>query len=259
MITVREIDLTDNKNFRPTFMRIRDSKSTNILLCSSSEDLHEILVQAQQVGIITNEYSFIITSLDMHAQNMVPFQYSSTNITGMRLVIPNDPFVNETMIQIAEYFYKENKRSVPLPEGLTAEKLQLSTALRYDALVLYHNILQQYQHVDFRGIDCEDPEAFFEIGTSIFNSMRSTPPFKGLSGEIQFDPDGNRADLKLEILELGSSGLEKIGTWTEKEKIVSTRGATVEVKKENPDIFFNKTFIVLTTLVSDEALVSFLN
>lgn len=257
-ITVRELDLTDNNNFRPTFTRVRDSKSTNILLCSSSEDLAEILLQAQQVGIMTNEYNYIITSLDMHTIDLKPFQYSSTNITGMRLVIPNDPMVNETMLKIQDMYEREYRRErsdgkikhIHIPEGLTAETLTLNTALRYDAISLFHQVLKNYQHLEFEGVSCDDRKASFDVGTSIFNSMRSVMPFKGLSGEIQFDPDGNRVGFTLEILELSSAGMKTIGTWDETEKIVSTRGSTVELEKDHPNIFFNKTFIVLTTLVS---------
>lgn len=50
-------------------------------------------VQAQQVGLLTENHHYIIMSLDAHAIDLEPFQYSGTNFTIMRIVNPLSPLV----------------------------------------------------------------------------------------------------------------------------------------------------------------------
>lgn len=50
-ITVRELDLGLNGNFRPVLRRVKTSGETNLVLDCSTEKLPEVLLQAQQVNI----------------------------------------------------------------------------------------------------------------------------------------------------------------------------------------------------------------
>jgi glutamate receptor, ionotropic, invertebrate len=241
------------------------------VLCSSIDALPEILKQAQQVGLMTDDHQIIITSLDMHTIDLEPFQYSGANITGFRLVNPEDPFVKEKTkkfqsMNSGKTSPKENKiynndndvdeaensnseNQVEIPDGLTAEKLQLNTALTFDAVLLLHKVLSQHKEMKVLGIDCEDPKSIFENGTSIFNSMKTIAPFKGLSGEIQFDQHGNRENFQLDLLELTSEGLQKTGTWNETKGIHALRGKLMENGNSDPNDLRNKTLIVMTVEV----------
>ncbi len=71
---------------------------------------------------------------------------------------------------------------------------------------------------------------------------------QGLSGEIKFDNQGYRTNFAVDIMELTSSGLAKIGIWNTTDGLTITRvyetsGGFVEGSLKN------KTFIILTTLV----------
>ena len=151
-VTVHQIDTTGENNFRAQLKSVKNSGDKNIILCSSIESLPEILKQAQQVGLMTDEHQIIITSLDMHTLDLESFQYSGTNITGFRLVSPDDEFVKDSTEQFQKYYLKKQRSTretsdeneeqaeeetvdVAL-EGLTAEKLRLNTALTYDAISL---------------------------------------------------------------------------------------------------------------------------
>ena len=74
-----------------------------------------------------------------------------------------------------------------------------------------------------------------------------TLSFKGLSGEIHFNQHGNRENFQLEILELYSDGLKKVGIWN------STTGLEIhydnyqEVIHET-NIFRGKVLKVLTVV-----------
>lgn len=54
---------------------------------------NQIYSQAQQVGLMTDYHQFIITTMDMHTIDLEPYQYSGTNITGIRLVDPDNPLM----------------------------------------------------------------------------------------------------------------------------------------------------------------------
>jgi glutamate receptor, ionotropic, invertebrate len=99
-VTVRELDITDNENYRPQLRRVKHSEDLNVIISCSIETLPEILKQAQQVGLLTDKHQFIISSLDFHTIDLEPFQHSGANITGIRLVVPEDIFV----VQITEFF-----------------------------------------------------------------------------------------------------------------------------------------------------------
>ena len=52
------------------------SKSTKIVLDCKKESILDVLKQAQQVGLVSDGYSFLITSLDAHTLVMDEFKVS---------------------------------------------------------------------------------------------------------------------------------------------------------------------------------------
>ena len=268
-VTVRQIDLTGESNFRDQLKMVKHSGDKNIVLCSSIESLPEILKQAQQVGLMTDEHQIIVTSLDMHTLDLESFQYSGTNITGFRLVSPDDEYVQDLAEQFQKYYLKkrrttreasdeddeeeadeepeEEKEVDVAPEGLTAEKMRLNTALTFDAVSLFAQVMAENLDVSSSGVSCYDQSRFIN-GTSIFNAMKTIPSFKGLSGEMQFDQQGNRENFQLEILEMTPEGLSKVGIWNGKE-IQSLRTKAAESGPIDPNTLQNKTLRVLTVIV----------
>lgn len=136
-VMVRQIDLNLQGNYRSIFNRVKQEETKNIILSCSVDILEEVLKQAQQVGILTEHQNYIITTPDLHTIDLEPYQYGGTNITGVRLVNPENPLVKQT----TEFFEQMHNEKLAnglaeensFPEGLTAEKLKLETALAYDA------------------------------------------------------------------------------------------------------------------------------
>lgn len=156
-VTIRELDITANENYRPQLRRVKQSLDKNIVLCSSIEALPEILKQAQQVGLMTDDHQFIITTLDMHTIDLEPFQHSGTNITGFRIVQPDDPMVIEATEDLMKQYLAKNPRKEPVDDDervdnlcatskedepmLTADTLQVNAALTYDAVMLFSQVM----------------------------------------------------------------------------------------------------------------------
>lgn len=108
-VTVRELDVTENQNYRPQLRRVKHSGDLNVIISCSIESLDEILKQAQQVGLLTEEHQFIITSLDLHTIDLEPYQHSGANITGFRLISPDNPQVREIGDFFASQYREEEK------------------------------------------------------------------------------------------------------------------------------------------------------
>lgn len=70
----------------------------------------------------------------------------------------------------------------------------------------------------------------------------------GLTGDIKFDNQGYRTVFAVDIVELTSAGVTKIGTWNSTDGLSVTRIIENTVAIETGSLR-NKTFIVLTTLV----------
>lgn len=61
-----------------------------------------IFFQAQQVGLMTSDYRYIVGNLDLQTMDLEPFQHGDTNITGIRLVSPDAQGVQ----QLAKALYE---------------------------------------------------------------------------------------------------------------------------------------------------------
>jgi glutamate receptor, ionotropic, invertebrate len=296
-VTVRELDITENGNYRPQLRRVKHSEDTNVIISCSIESLDEIMKQAQQVGLFTENHQFIITSLDLHTIDLEPYQHSGANITGFRLIRPDDSLVQIVTNFFAERFKEEgfgeddndddddeendeedddeendNENSNDdnkddnedndeegndekndnddVPEGLTAEKLRVDTALTYDAVLLFSEVVKKnggFRRL-MKHIKCEDDLEQRPHGISDSLSMNTIPAIRGLSGNIHFDQKGRRSDFHLEIIELTYDGVHIIGTWNTTDRLYLARSHPPI--DENSLSLRNKTFIVLTALVS---------
>lgn len=82
---LRQIEDEGNKDYKKSLINIKKTGVPNFVLDCSTAALTEVLKQAQQVGLMTERYSYIITNLDLQSLDLRPFQYSGTNITGVRV------------------------------------------------------------------------------------------------------------------------------------------------------------------------------
>lgn len=144
-IYVQQLHVTADSNYRVRLAQVKNFQAKNLILCSSIEKLPTILMQAQQVGLLSDDRQVIITSLDMHTIDLEPYQYSGTLIVGFRLLTVNDPDFIEAASQLENYAeqntksqssnnYEDTTAEEPeIPDGLKGETMKISTGLTYDA------------------------------------------------------------------------------------------------------------------------------
>lgn len=148
---------------------------------------------------MTDYHQFIITTPDMHTIDLEPFQYSGTNITGIRLVDPESPimqqitnFMNETqtlkeeemlegclcflLLHFSQHYSFILKKYIFDYHflGLTAAKMQIQTALIYDGIILLTEAFKQLNPDQIRPkkLNCNNFTSW-ENGNSITNFMRN--------------------------------------------------------------------------------------
>lgn len=106
--------------FRPLLKQIKNSAESHIVLDCTTEKIYQVLKQAQQIGMMSDYHSYLITSLDLHTVDLDEFKYGGTNITAFRLVDPEKPELQQV---IKEWTYGESRFGRKLEPG-TASKVR---------------------------------------------------------------------------------------------------------------------------------------
>ncbi|XP_017856487.1 PREDICTED: glutamate receptor ionotropic, kainate 2 isoform X3 [Drosophila arizonae] len=235
-ITLRRYDLDLNGNYRNVLRRIRNAEDKSFVVVGSLDTLPELFKQVQQVGLLTSSYRYIIGNLDWQTMDLEPYQHADSNITGLRLVSP----ANEQVLEVAKALYESEEpfQNVSCP-------LTNSMALIYDGIQL---LAETYRHVNFRPItlSCGDDSAW-DKGYTLVNYMKSLS-LNGLTGQIHFDYEGLRTDFQLEVIELGVSGMQKIGQWSSADGFEMNRPAPAHTLEPDMRSLMNKSFVVVTAI-----------
>ncbi|GLV43976.1 Kainate-type ionotropic glutamate receptor subunit 1D [Carabus blaptoides fortunei] len=247
-IAVRQ--LGEGSDYRPLLKQIKNSAESHIVLDCSTERIYDVLKQAQQIGMMSDYHSYLITSLDMHGVDLEEFKYGGTNITAFRLVDPEKPEIQRV---VRDWQYGEARFGRKLEMPTSADNItfiKAETALMYDAVHLFAKALHDLdtsQQIDIKPLSCDNVDTW-PHGYSLINYMKIVE-MAGLTGVIKFDHQGFRSDFVLDIVELNKDGLKKIGTWNSTEGVNFTR-TYGEVYTQIVEILQNKTFVVTTILSS---------
>lgn len=105
VMNIRKYDLQINDNFRSILRKIRKSEDNCVLIIGSAQSTYTVLKQAQEVGILTEAYKYIIGNLDFQSIDFDSFRYSEANITGIRMFSPE----NEKVQELISYLFEEEE------------------------------------------------------------------------------------------------------------------------------------------------------
>jgi ionotropic kainate glutamate receptor 2 len=170
-LVVKQLVLNEN-GYRDVLKEIFLSESKLIVLECEKKILEEVLIQCQQVGLISQGYYFFLTSLDAHTINLDDFKYGGTNITSYRMINVDKPEVQNVIYSIVESMLDQELRiaNINIPTG----NLDTTTALIYDsvhAFALALHELSAVQQVRQRPLDCSGQSAWVH-GSSLVNYMK---------------------------------------------------------------------------------------
>lgn len=236
-------------HLRPLLKQIKASGESRIVLDCTTEKIYEVLKQAQQIGMMSDYHSYLITSLDLHSVNMEPFMYGGTNITAFRLVNPDNSLVRQTAKNWTNADTKLGGKKTNVGYFNTSV-IKAETALMYDAVHLFAKALHDLdssQQIDIHPLSCDNQDTW-PHGYSLINYMKIVE-MRGLTDVIKFDHQGFRTDFVLDLIELSTNGLRKVGTWNSTQGVNLTRSYN-EQQREIKEILANKTLVVSTILSS---------
>jgi len=117
VIKVMRYDLNLNGNYKSVLRRIRKSEDSRIVVVGSTTGVAELLRQAQQVGIMNEDYTYIIGNLNLHTFDLEEYKYSEANITGIRMFSPDQEEVRDLM----EKLHQELGESEPVNSGIITQ------------------------------------------------------------------------------------------------------------------------------------------
>lgn len=227
---------TPGKPYREAFWRIRATGERNIVLDVKTENIAKVLKHAQQVGMMTEHHSYLITSLDVHTVDLEDFKFGRTRISSLRL-IDNTSTEYEEWVRMSE----KNPSRIPHPGNVLTQ-----SALLYDAVKLFSLALQeldQSQAIDVTSVNCEN-ELPWTHGSSVVNYMRPIT-FKGVTGLVSFDQKGFRNSFLISVMTTTEEGLVKVGTWSEEKGLQVTDDFLSYYVKIS---MVNKTLVVATLI-----------
>ncbi|UXI16918.1 hypothetical protein NH340_JMT02861 [Sarcoptes scabiei] len=235
-----------NKPYRDTFWEVNKAKVKNIILDVKRENLLLVLRHAQQVGIMTEAHSYLITSLDLHTMNLEDFKFGRTKISSLRIVDDSSPELINIMSNWSELTRKLNMQDQIF--------FQTESALIYDGIRLLSTALQdldQSQSVDgIQPISCSSGTPWL-YGSSLINYMRPVA-FRGITGLVDFDQPGYRTSFSLDVMTITVDGFMKIGEW--KQTLSANDTSLTMYEKWNDHysaISMQNVTLIVTTIISE--------
>ncbi|CAN7988348.1 unnamed protein product [Ixodes hexagonus] len=204
-------------------------------------NLLRFLFQAMQIDMLGEEYNYLFMSLDFHVADLSDFIYAKANITALRIVDVDDPVADIFQKKIDAVEVLNNPSPAPTVGADDEEedyegnddddvkfplKLETENAMLYDAVKLFALSVSSWgggKTVNFPSINCRTQNPADGTRSSALRDIMKKVVFDGLTGTVKFDESGFRKDFQLYITELGTDGLEEIGTWSPKTRLNITK------------------------------------
>uniref|UniRef100_A0A8C2G4G5 Glutamate receptor n=1 Tax=Cyprinus carpio TaxID=7962 RepID=A0A8C2G4G5_CYPCA len=202
-LKIRQLPL-DTTDTRPLLKEMKRSREFRIIFDCSHIMAAQILKQAQMMGMMTEYYHYIFTTLDLMAINLEPYRFCGVNMTGFRILNVDNPQV----ASIVEKWSLERQIPPKPDSGLLEGIMTTDAALTYDAV---HIVSVSYQHapqMTVNSLQCHRHKPWRFGGR--FMSFIKESHWDGLTGRLCFNrTTGLRTDFDLDIVSLKEDGLQK--------------------------------------------------
>lgn len=207
-LKIRQLPI-DTQDTRPLLKEMKRSREFRIIFDCSHHMAAQILKQAQTMGMMTEYYHYIFTTLDLMAIDLEPYRFCGVNMTGFRILNVDNPQV----ASIVEKWSMERQIPPKPDSGLLEGIMTTDAALTYDAV---HIVSVSYQHapqMTVNSLQCHRHKPWRFGGR--FMSFIKESHWDGLTGRLSFNKtSGLRTDFDLDIISLKEDGLEKVGKWS---------------------------------------------
>ncbi|XP_034410256.1 glutamate receptor ionotropic, kainate 3 [Cyclopterus lumpus] len=203
-LKIRQLPL-DTQDTRPLLKEMKRSREFRIIFDCNHHMAAQVLKQAQTMGMMTEYYHYIFTTLDLMAIDLEPYRFCGVNMTGFRILNVDNPQV----ATIVEKWSMERQIPHKPDSGLLEGIMTTDAALTYDAV---HIVSVSYQHapqMTVNSLQCHRHKPW-RFG-SRFMSFIKESHWDGLTGRLSFNKtSGLRTDFDLDIISLKEDGLERL-------------------------------------------------
>ncbi|KAJ8027923.1 Glutamate receptor 4 [Holothuria leucospilota] len=196
-----------------TMTEIRRMQMKRIIIDVNIQAIDGILDKVNQLGMVTADYHYIITNMDLVKVNLDEFLVGGMNLTGFNLIDRTNPTYSKFMTT----WNKER-----MAKKLEAEPMETESALVFDTIGIFAktiiglgNVMDLLRLRNQRRCDQNYKKSeggVDAIDDHILNSLLDSQ-VQGLSGNVQFNSNGERTNYTLDILGLTQDGLMKVGEW----------------------------------------------
>ncbi|XP_075404913.1 glutamate receptor ionotropic, kainate 4 isoform X4 [Tenrec ecaudatus] len=228
-LSVRMLD--DTRDPTPLLKEIRDDKTATIIIHANASMSHTILLKAAELGMVSAYYTYIFTNLEFSLQRMDSLVDDRVNILGFSIFNQSHAFFQE-FSQSLNQSWQENCDHVPFTGPA------LSSALLFDAVYAVVTAVQELnrsQEIGVKPLSCGSAQ-IWQHGTSLMNYLRMVE-LEGLTGHIEFNSKGQRANYALKILQFTKNGFRQKAD-------LAVAGLTITAEREKV-IDFSKPFMTL--------------
>ncbi|XP_052400431.1 glutamate receptor ionotropic, kainate 2-like [Carassius gibelio] len=111
-LKIRQLS-ADTKDAKPLLKEMKKAKEFHVIFDCSHVMAAWILKQALSMGMVTEYYHYIFTTLDLFALDMEPYRFSGVNMTGFRILNTESPQVTS----IIEKWSMERLQAPPKPDS----------------------------------------------------------------------------------------------------------------------------------------------
>uniref|UniRef100_A0A8C1SGT2 Glutamate receptor n=1 Tax=Cyprinus carpio TaxID=7962 RepID=A0A8C1SGT2_CYPCA len=195
----------ETKDAKPLLKEMKRGKEFHVIFDCGHEMAAGILKQALAMGMMTEYYHYIFTTLDLFALDVEPYRYSGVNMTGFRILNTE----NSQVSSIIEKWSMERLQAPPKPDsGLLDGFMTTDAALMYDAVHVVAVAVQQSPQITVSSLQCNRHKPW-RFGNR-FMTLIKEAHWDGLTGRINFNrTNGLRTDFDLDVISLKEEGLEK--------------------------------------------------
>ncbi|ELK01957.1 Glutamate receptor, ionotropic kainate 3 [Pteropus alecto] len=188
-LKIRQLPL-DSDDSRPLLKEMKRGREFRIIFDCSHTMAAQILKQAMAMGMMTEYYHFIFTTLvtylrvlawvgvglpqnkDLYALDLEPYRYSGVNLTGFRILNVDNPHVSA----IVEKWSMERLQAAPRAEsGLLDGVMMTDAALLYDAVHIVSVCYQRAPQMTVNSLQCHRHKAW-RFGGRFMNFIKEVSP-----------------------------------------------------------------------------------
>jgi len=237
-VTLRQLT-PGTTDYRPLLKEIKKSEQTKIVLDCDFDKIELILSQANEIELLTDYHSYLITSLDLDKVDISPYKEHNVNISGFRITDEKSPWVQNYLKEYPQTGRGKN------------HILYSENALAFDAvwtLAKALDDLDSRESIQLQPLACELPPQPWADGEKMLGYLKEVE-HSGLTGEIKFDDNGLRTEFHMELIEKHRSRMRKTALWQEGSGVNYTLTAT-EIEGALVEKLQNKTLRVTTALTA---------